>query len=72
MRFMEAQSLWLQGDKARSDHFNGACMYRMGCCALDMGKNENAMFVEQHSSDRPLIDDFANNAPCIANTSTTL
>ncbi|KAK3379097.1 hypothetical protein B0T24DRAFT_610704 [Lasiosphaeria ovina] len=42
-RFMEAQSLWLKGDKARTDHFNGACMYRMACCALDLGKTEAAI-----------------------------
>lgn len=43
-RFMRAQSLWIQGDKARTDHLNGACMYRMACCALEVGKVEAAMY----------------------------
>jgi len=42
-RFMEAQSLWVKGDKTRTNHFNGASMYRMGCCALDEGKVEAAV-----------------------------
>jgi hypothetical protein len=42
-QFIEAQNLWLKGDLARTDHFNGACMHRMGCCALDQGKVEAAM-----------------------------
>jgi hypothetical protein len=41
--FMQAQNLWLSRDKARTSYFNGACMYRMGCCALDQGNVEAAM-----------------------------
>lgn len=41
--FMEAQNLWLKGDQMRSDPFNGACMYRLGCTALDRGELEAAM-----------------------------
>lgn len=41
--FMQAQNLWLSRDKARSSYFNGACMYRMGCCALDQGNVEAAV-----------------------------
>jgi hypothetical protein len=36
--FMEAQNLWMKGDQLRTDPFNAACMYRMGCTALDQGK----------------------------------
>ena len=44
-RFMEAQTMWISGDKSRTSYFNGACMYRMGCCALEQGKVEAAMSV---------------------------
>jgi hypothetical protein len=40
---MEAQNLWRKGDQLRSDPFNGACMYRLGCTALDRGELEAAM-----------------------------
>ncbi|KAH8714838.1 P-loop containing nucleoside triphosphate hydrolase protein [Phaeosphaeriaceae sp. PMI808] len=43
VRFMEAQMLWGKGDKARTSHFNGATMYRMGCCALEDGRVETAV-----------------------------
>ncbi|KAI1122604.1 NB-ARC and TPR domain protein [Nemania abortiva] len=41
--YMEAQNKWLTGDNLRSDPFNGACSYRMGCVALDQGKVEAAI-----------------------------
>lgn len=41
--FMKAQNLWLSFDKARTSYFNGACMYRMGCCALDEGNVDAAV-----------------------------
>lgn len=41
--FMEAQNLWTKGDQLRTDPFNAACMYRMGCTALDQGKLEAAI-----------------------------
>jgi len=41
--FMEAQNLWLKGDQLRTDPFNAACMYRLGCTALDQGKLEAAV-----------------------------
>jgi hypothetical protein len=41
--FMEAQNLWGKGDQLRTDPFNAACMYRMGCIALDQGKLEAAV-----------------------------
>lgn len=40
---MEAQNKWLTGHNLRSDPFNGAIMYRLGCAALDQGKVEVAM-----------------------------
>ncbi len=51
--FMQAQNLWLSRDKARTSYFNGACMYRMGCCALDQGNVEAAMHVSPESSAYP-------------------
>lgn len=41
--FMAAQNNWWKGEKLRSHPFNGACMYRLGCVALDEGKVEAAM-----------------------------
>ncbi len=41
--FMEALNLWVNGNQMRSDPFNGACMYRLGCIALDRGQLEAAM-----------------------------
>ncbi len=43
--FMEAQNLWLKGDQMRSDPFNGSCMYRLGCVALNKGSVEAAVYV---------------------------
>lgn len=42
-KFSEAQAVWLEGDKARTDVFNGACEYRMACCALEELRVEIAM-----------------------------
>ena len=41
--FMEAQNAWLKGDQLRTAPFNAACMYRLGCAALDQGKLEAAV-----------------------------
>ncbi|KAI0099689.1 Tetratricopeptide-like helical [Nemania sp. FL0031] len=41
--FMEAQNSWLEGNQLRTDPFNAACMYRLGCNALDQGKLEAAV-----------------------------
>ncbi|KAF2259245.1 NB-ARC and TPR domain protein [Lojkania enalia] len=41
--FMEAQNLWLKGNQMRSDPFNAACMYRLGCTSLDQGHIEAAV-----------------------------
>ncbi|KAG8629357.1 hypothetical protein KVT40_003222 [Elsinoe batatas] len=38
--YMAAQNAWLKGDQLRSSAFNGSCMYRLGCLALDEGKVE--------------------------------
>lgn len=40
---MQAQNLWTQGDQMRNDPFNAACMYRMGCVALDQGNVETSV-----------------------------
>lgn len=41
--YMEAQNLWRKGDQTRSDPFNGSCIYRLGCTALDKGLVEAAI-----------------------------
>ncbi|KAK4141224.1 Tetratricopeptide-like helical [Dichotomopilus funicola] len=41
--FMEAPNLRANGDQLRSSPFNGACMYRLGCIALDRGQLEAAI-----------------------------
>jgi hypothetical protein len=41
--FMEAQNVWLKGDQMRSAPFYGACLYRLGCVALDKGSVEAAV-----------------------------
>ncbi|KAJ8132115.1 hypothetical protein O1611_g1504 [Lasiodiplodia mahajangana] len=41
--FMQAQNIWVSGDKARTSFWNGAYMYRMGCCALELGNMDAAM-----------------------------
>lgn len=46
----EAQNLWTKGDQLRTDPFNAACMYRMGCVALDQFKVEAAVCVKPTSN----------------------
>lgn len=41
--FVEAQNIWLQGDKSRTSDFNGAAMYRIGCCCLLQGDVDAAL-----------------------------
>ncbi|KAI9668929.1 MAG: hypothetical protein M1829_005241 [Trizodia sp. TS-e1964] len=41
--FTEAYNNWISGDNLRSDPFCGACVYRMGCAALDQGKVQTAI-----------------------------
>ncbi|KAF2228145.1 hypothetical protein BDZ85DRAFT_12299 [Elsinoe ampelina] len=41
--FNEAQNSWVLGDRSRTASFNGSCMYRLGCVALDQGKLEAAV-----------------------------
>ncbi|KAI1737183.1 hypothetical protein F4680DRAFT_460693 [Xylaria scruposa] len=53
--FMEAQNLWLKGDHLRTDPFNAACMYRLGCTALDQGKVEASV---KHLRDCKAITDM--------------
>lgn len=43
--FTEAYNKWVSGDNLLSDPFCGACVYRMGCAALDQDKVETAMYV---------------------------
>ncbi|KAK0110117.1 hypothetical protein ONS95_002772 [Cadophora gregata] len=53
--FMEAQNLWGKGDQLRTDPFNAACMYRLGCVSLDQGKLEAAV---KHLKDAMLITEM--------------
>ncbi|KAI0100214.1 NB-ARC and TPR domain protein [Nemania sp. FL0031] len=41
--FTVAYNKWISGDNLLSDPFCGACVYRMGCAALDQGKTETAI-----------------------------
>ncbi|KAM7186416.1 hypothetical protein V8F33_011809 [Rhypophila sp. PSN 637] len=41
--YCEAQKAWLQGGNLQTHHFNGACMYKLGCVADDVGESEKAM-----------------------------
>ncbi|KAJ3578368.1 hypothetical protein NPX13_g2192 [Xylaria arbuscula] len=41
--FTQAYNKWISGDNLGSDPFCGACVYRMGCAALDQGKVETAI-----------------------------
>ncbi|KAL9098012.1 MAG: hypothetical protein Q9163_006238 [Psora crenata] len=41
--FTEAYNKWISGDNLLSDPFCGACVYRMGCAALDQNKVETAI-----------------------------
>ncbi|KAF5000627.1 hypothetical protein FDECE_11164 [Fusarium decemcellulare] len=56
--FMQAQNLWLSRDTARTSYFNGACMYRMGCCTLDQGKVEAAI---KHITDALVVTNIHKN-----------
>lgn len=41
--FMAALNLWLKGDEMRSHPFNGACLHRLGCVALEQGRVDAAV-----------------------------
>lgn len=41
--FAQAQNMWIRGDQMRTDPFNAACVYKMGCATLEQGKPEAAM-----------------------------
>ncbi|KAI0817305.1 Tetratricopeptide-like helical [Xylaria sp. FL0064] len=56
--FLEAQNLWLKGDQMRSDPFNAACMYRLGCTALDRGYLEAAI---KHLRDALVVTEMRKN-----------
>ncbi|KAI1352908.1 Tetratricopeptide-like helical [Xylaria sp. FL0043] len=60
--FLEAQNLWLKGDQMRSDPFNAACMYRLGCTALDRGYLEAAI---KHLRDALVVTEMRKNTPLI-------
>lgn len=52
--FMQAQNMWTTGDQLRNDPFNAACMYRMGCVALDRGNLEASI---KHLRDAMVLTD---------------
>ncbi|KAK4206659.1 hypothetical protein QBC37DRAFT_476860 [Rhypophila decipiens] len=43
--YYKAQKMWLQGGNRdlQTHHFNGACMYKLGCVADDLGESEIAI-----------------------------
>ncbi|KAK6000668.1 hypothetical protein QM012_003393 [Aureobasidium pullulans] len=41
--FTKARDGWLEGDQTRLHPFNGGCMYRLGCVALQCGKVDAAV-----------------------------
>lgn len=41
--YSRAQQVWLEKGQMRTHHFNGACMYKLGCVAFDRGDTESAM-----------------------------
>lgn len=52
--FMQAQNMWTLGDQLRNDPFNAACIYRMGCVALDQGNLESSI---KHFRDAMILTD---------------
>ncbi|KAI1420538.1 NB-ARC and TPR domain protein [Xylaria sp. FL1777] len=60
--FTQAYNKWISGDNLLSDPFCGACVYRMGCAALDQGKVESAIkhlreasvITERHKAKMPV------------------
>ncbi|KAI7288787.1 hypothetical protein KC343_g1092 [Hortaea werneckii] len=60
--FTQAHNKWISGDNLMSDPFRAACVYRMGCAALDQGKIETAIkhlreasdITEQHKATHPV------------------
>ncbi|KAH8807474.1 P-loop containing nucleoside triphosphate hydrolase protein [Xylogone sp. PMI_703] len=60
--FTEAYNKWISGDNLLSDPFCGACVYRMGCAALDQNKvgtaikhlREASIITERHKVSMPV------------------
>lgn len=60
--FTEAYDKWISGNNLLSDPFCGACVYRIGCAALDQGKVETAIkhlreascITERHMASMPV------------------
>ncbi len=43
--FKEAQILWLERGNTLTHLFDGACLFKLGCVAYDLGDKEAVMFV---------------------------
>jgi hypothetical protein len=41
--YTRAQGVWISGAKIKTHHFSGACMYKLGCVADDLGNEDEAM-----------------------------
>ncbi|KAJ3535232.1 hypothetical protein NM208_g7220 [Fusarium decemcellulare] len=41
--YLRAQQVWVSGGKLKTHHFNGACMYKLGCVSGDLGEHEKAI-----------------------------
>lgn len=44
-QFSMAQNVWIERGQLRTHHFNGACVYKLGCIALELEDIDAAMFV---------------------------
>jgi hypothetical protein len=40
--YENAQEVWLKGGKMKTHHFNGACTYKLGCMAYELGDPDKA------------------------------
>ncbi|OQU99113.1 hypothetical protein CLAIMM_04795 [Cladophialophora immunda] len=47
--FEEARDVWTQHDHAPTHVFHGACVYKIGCTALDLGQNEESITALEHA-----------------------
>lgn len=41
--YARAQEVWISGGKLEIHHFNGACMYKLGCISDELGDLKKAM-----------------------------
>lgn len=49
-QYSKAQSVWLDCGQMKTHPFNGACLYKLGCVAFDIGDKDTALSVPNRSS----------------------